>query len=194
MEQCLPNSVTDARHSNEVTQTTTTSREPAGFTGGCTHAQDNPRRNGRPHTRSDRGRRGRATTQTEHFSLIDTSDASHVFSVIATGAFTGGGTVHLEGSAPSTLRLSNGTIRLQPHFTAAPNTNLNQTTCLAAERSSGTYTLSNGTGHYHGISGSGKFTQSAQQVGPIIDGKCNISGNPVASQQIVTASGPVRLP
>jgi hypothetical protein len=135
------------------------------------------------------------TNRTEHFSFIDTSSTAQVFSVIATGAFTGGGTDHLNGSGASTVRLSGGTIKVQPHFTATPNTHMNTTTCLVIEHSSGTYTLSDGTGKYKGISGSGKFTQSARQVGPTPNGKCSFTnGSPVASQQILDASGPVSLP
>jgi hypothetical protein len=135
------------------------------------------------------------TNKTEHFSLIDTSNTAQVFSVIATGAFTGGGTDDMRGSGPSTIRLAGGTIKLQGHATEPPKTNTNSTICLVTEHSAGTYTLLGGTGIYKGISGSGKYTQSASQVGPTPNGKCSFtSGNPVGSQQTITASGPVSLP
>jgi hypothetical protein len=135
-----------------------------------------------------------ASTTTEHFSFIDTSDSSQAASAIATGAFTDGGTTVLNRGS-DTMRLSNGTIKIEIHFTHAPKTNANPTTCLVTENSSGTYTLANGTGTYKGISGSGHFAQAAHQVGPTTHGKCSLtSGNPIASQQTVTASGPVSLP
>lgn len=135
-----------------------------------------------------------ASPQTEHFSFIDTSDSSQAASAIATGAFTAGGTTVLNRGS-DTMRLSNGTIKFEIHFTHAPKTNANPTSCLVTEQSSGTYTLTDGTGSYTGIRGSGRFAQAAHQVGPTAHGKCSFtSGNPVASQQTVTASGPVSLP
>jgi hypothetical protein len=135
-----------------------------------------------------------AGTKTEHFSFIDTSDSSQAASAIATGAFTAGGTTVLNRGS-DTLRLSHGTIKIEIHFTQAPKTTANPTTCLVTEHSSGTYRLAAGTGTYKGISGSGHFAQAAQQVGPAPHGKCSFtSGNPIASQQTVTASGPVSLP
>jgi hypothetical protein len=133
-------------------------------------------------------------TKTEHFSFIDTSNTSQAASAIATGAFTAGGTTVLNRGT-DTLRLSHGTIKLEIHFTQAPKTTANPTTCLVTERSSGTYGLAAGTGMYKGISGSGHFAQAAHQVGPAPHGKCSFtSGTPIASQQVVTASGPVSLP
>jgi hypothetical protein len=133
-------------------------------------------------------------TKIEHFSFIDTSNSSQAASAIATGAFTAGGTTVLNRGT-DTLRLSHGTIKIAIHFTHAPQTTANPTTCLVAEHSSGTYTLAAGTGIYDRISGSGHFAQAAHQVGPTAHSKCSLaSGNPVASQQIVTASGPVSLP
>lgn len=135
------------------------------------------------------------TNKTEHLSLIDTSTTAQTFSVIATGAFTAGGTYEMSGSGPSTIRLAGGTIKLAGHVIVPPKTETNRTTCLITEHSSGTYTLAGGTGIYQGISGSGRYTQSARQVGPTNSGTCSFtSGNPVASQQIITASGPVSLP
>jgi hypothetical protein len=135
-----------------------------------------------------------STTKTEHLSFMDTSKTSQVHSVIATGAFTDDGTILLSHSA-ATMRLSHGTIKVTPQFTQAPQTKVDKATCLVTEHSSGTYTLSHGTGRYKGITGSGKFTQSASQVGPTLHKECSFtSGNPVASQQTLVARGPVSRP
>lgn len=54
---------------------------------------------------------------------------------------------------------------------------------------------SSGTGANRGITGSGRFTQSASQVGPRVHGHCSLSsGHPIASQQSVIAKGRVSLP
>jgi hypothetical protein len=131
------------------------------------------------------------TTKTEKLSFIDTSNSSQVYSVIATGAFTDGGSILIKsGSMP----LSRGTIHSSSHFNGPPQATTNNKTCLMTTHATGTYKLSSGTGAYQGINGSGNFTYSARQVYPRVAGKCSFSKTPVGSQQIITGSGPVSLP
>lgn len=135
------------------------------------------------------------STKTEHFSFIDTSNDpnSHVYSAIATGDFTAGGTASLGSHGhPGTLRLSNGTIKLIAK-TGPLKTRGNAKTCLETTVDSGTYTLASGTGAYKGITGSGKLSLDFHAVGPIVNGKCAIPAT-TAAQNIITLSGPVSLP
>jgi excisionase family DNA binding protein len=116
----------------------------------------------------------------------------NLFSAIATGAFTAGGTADLP-SGKGTLRFSGGTIKLKAKpgpFKNRPNLKI----CLDTAVASGTYMLVSGTGAYEGISGSRKFTARFTEVGPIVNGKCSTKANAVASQGLITASGPVSLP
>lgn len=133
-------------------------------------------------------------TKTENLSFIDTSNNpnSHVYSAIATGDFTAGGTATLGSHGhPGTLRLSNGTIKLKAKV-GPLMTHGNAKTCLETTVDSGTYTLSNGTGAYKGITGSGKLSLRFRAVGPIVHGKCEIPTT-VAAQNIITLSGPAAL-
>jgi len=136
-----------------------------------------------------------SATKTETFTAIDTSNTSQTATVIATGAFTDGGTFPINKATKNTIRLGRGTIQVRSHATQPPKTVINQSACLVTEHAAGTYTLSHGTGAYKGISGSGRFKQSASQVGPRVNGRCSFtSGSPIASQQSVIAKGKVSLP
>jgi hypothetical protein len=132
-----------------------------------------------------------ASTSTEHFSLISVStNESHiVYSVIATGRFTAGGTAAMTGKKV-TLRFQHGTITL--NVTNRHHTVTSYPGCLQTEASSGTYTIAGGTGAYTGISGSGKAAVHVTFVENTVNGTC--SDNPAAIQAIITASGPVSLP
>jgi hypothetical protein len=133
-------------------------------------------------------------TKTEHFSFIQTqtSGNENLYSAIATGDFTAGGTA-IAGKGTAILRFPGGTIKLQTkHGHVKSNANLKL--CLETYANSGTYTILRGTGTYKGISGSGKYTLHTTDVGPIINGKCSTTANGIADQGIIIANGPVSLP
>ena len=135
------------------------------------------------------------STKTEHFSFITTATSGNpnLFSAIATGGFTAGGTAILP-PGKGTLRFSGGTIKITDKVAGTPKSHANLKICLDTAVESGTYKVVSGTGAYKGISGSGKFTANFRAVGPIVKGKCSTTANAVASQGIITASGPVSLP
>ncbi len=132
------------------------------------------------------------TTKTEHFSFVSTAITGNTFSAIATGAFTAGGTANLP-SGKGTLKFPGGTIKVTNKAGRAKN-NFNAKACLSTSVQAGTFKIISGTGVYAGITGSGKYTGSFTEVGPVVAGKCSSKGNPVAVQSIITASGPVTLP
>ena len=136
---------------------------------------------------------GAGTAGAEHFTFLSTSVSADRFSVIATGVFTAGGTATpLAGT--DTLKFPNGTIDVTSKSTGKPVTTGNTKTCYESLSQRGTYTLAGGTGTYAGITGSGSFTLSIRQVGPVTNGKCDTkTSKRVASQGIITASGPVSL-
>ena len=131
-----------------------------------------------------------ASTSTEHFSLISVStNKSHVvFSAIAAGRFTAGGTAVMTGKVV-TLRFPAGTITL--NVTNQHRTITSYPACLQTEASSGTFAIASGTGAYNRISGSGKSTANITFVETMASGKC--SDNTAAAQAIITASGLVSL-
>lgn len=136
---------------------------------------------------------GSATSGTEHFTFMSTAVTADRFSVIATGAFTAGGTATpLAGT--DTLKFPNGTIETTSQSRGKPVMTANTTTCYETLSQSGTYKVAGGTGAYKGITGSGRFTLSIRQVGPVSNGKCNIkTSKRVASQGIITGYGPITL-
>jgi hypothetical protein len=141
---------------------------------------------------------GAATSQaartrhgTEHIVIMGVSTTSSVDSVIATGAFTAGGSINL-ASAAGKVTLDGGALVLVPTFGPSRN-RLNPDTCLMTITGRGTYTMGHGTGRYRGMSGSGRFTTSFRQVDArMANGKCSAT-RAVAFQGVITASGPVTL-
>jgi hypothetical protein len=141
-----------------------------------------------------------AATNTETFSVITTHPGSGVASAIATGDFTAGGNAsETPGKGKQTFHFANGKFTLVI-AKGSKHQNLNLTTCLYTKISSGVYTLTDGTGAYKGISGSGKISATLRAAYPLVKGKCpssdqpGSSGTPEAIQAIETATGPVSLP
>jgi len=133
-----------------------------------------------------------ASTMTEHFSIVSTSATSNVRSVIATGAFTAGGT-DISGNTVDKMQFPGGNLTVTHKGPVKVTTN--PKTCLVTETGTGTYSVSGGTGIYRGISGSGTFKLSVMLVeGRSSGGKCSMNVKPAAFQFMVDASGPVSLP
>jgi hypothetical protein len=138
---------------------------------------------------------GSGGSGTEHYSFISTSTTNEAkYSAIATGPITAGGTAQLAGGK-GTIVFPNGTITLTNKLTGAPTESGSKQKCIAILSEKGTYTLTGGTGAYTAISGSGRFSLKSTGVGMIKHGKCDTASNskPVASQEVITASGPVTL-
>lgn len=136
---------------------------------------------------------GSGAARTEHFTFMSTAaPTGETFSAIATGAFTDGGTATLL-TDKGTLKLRSGTIKITQKA-GTPVLRANTTTCYEHLLERGTYDIVGGTGKYKGITGSGKFTLSIREVGPLVHGKCDTTtAKRVAGQAITTASGPVTL-
>jgi len=137
-----------------------------------------------------------ASTQanTEHFAFIDTSTTAPepVYSVIATGAFTDGGTAMLKSKDVLVLDLSAGTITLHTaNKTAHLTKTQTATACMQTGTKDGGYTITQGTGAYRRITGSGHAAIDNVFVEKLVNGSCSSSF--AAAQAIVTASGPVTL-
>ncbi len=139
-------------------------------------------------------------TKTETFTAITTNPGSGVASLIATGGFTAGGTMLVDGKRKVTFRFAGGKFTLVIVTKGSKHQSLNLATCLYTKTGSASYTLADGTGVYKGISGSGKVSDSLRAVYPLVKGKCpssdlpGSSGTPTAIQYLQTASGPVSLP
>jgi len=132
---------------------------------------------------------GSARPGTEHIVVMGASTSSSVDSVIATGAFTAGGSINL-GANTGKVTLGGGTLTLVPSFGPSRH-RFDAATCLLTISGRGTYTLGRGTGQYAGIRASGRFTISIRQVNArLADGKCSAT-RALAYQGVITGSGPV---
>ena len=98
------------------------------------------------------------STKKESFTAITTNPGSGVASLIATGDFTAGGTMMLKAKHTQTFRFPAGKFTFVVNKPRAKHQSLNLTTCLYTKTGSSTYTLTDGTGAYKRISGSGKVT------------------------------------
>ena len=132
-----------------------------------------------------------AVTGTEKFQIMTTSATSSTASVIASGVFTAGGTDQ-QGNKVDTFVFSNGTFKVAH---SGPSTaHLNSKTCLLTIVGHGTFKLSGGTGAYANISGAGTYKLNILAVAAKnAAGKCSQKLPPTAFQQIVKASGKVKL-
>ena len=118
------------------------------------------------------------------------STNSSVDSVIATGAFTAGGSINL-GSSTGKVTLGGGTLTLIPKFGPSKQ-KFNKVTCLLTITGRGSYSLGHGTGRYTGITGSGRFTVADRQINARAGGKCSAT-IAVAFQGVITLTGSVHL-
>lgn len=126
----------------------------------------------------------------ERLVFMGPSTKSGLFSVIATGFFTDGGTVNIFSPKPE-IRLGAGTLRFTENVTPG-KVKLNHATCLLTIAARGTYRLSHGTGKYARLRGSGRFTTTGRLVYPRkANGSCASSRRPLAFQGIITLTGSV---
>jgi hypothetical protein len=98
----------------------------------------------------------------ERFRILSTKAAAHYQVMIATGAFTAGGRVVLYKNN-GTAMLNRGTFVIE-RSVASTSVNASPSTCLFSEHQKGTFVLSQGTGRYRHISGSGKFLLKIEGV------------------------------
>lgn len=136
---------------------------------------------------------GTGSSSLEHFTFMSTAaPTGETFSAIATGAFTDGGTATLLTKSGK-LKLRKGTIEVSTKQ-GQPVLSANTKTCYEHLTLKGTYKLVGGTGTYKGIKGSGKFTLRLREIGPFVNGKCDLkTAKRVAGQAVIAAAGPVTL-
>ena len=126
----------------------------------------------------------------EHLRFMSTKATSRKISVIATGAFTVGGTTRA-GRDTDVLRFPGGTLRYR-HVTRTFSASFDSQTCLLTETLTGRFTLGHGTGRYVGVRGSGKWALAIVAVTKKNRaGQCTHVQAPATFQQLTTANGTV---
>jgi hypothetical protein len=138
-----------------------------------------------------------AVSGTEHFQIMTTSPTAIKVNVILYGAFTAVGTdTESNGNGPTSTDLfttPGGSFKVT--HTNPNGGTFNPRTCMFTFNAKGTYKLSGGTGKYKGITGKGTYTASVIGIGPKLkSGACNQNANPVALQQVIDATGSVKIP
>jgi hypothetical protein len=139
-----------------------------------------------------------AVSGIEHFQIMSTSGSATTAVVIAYGAFINHGIDHENNSSAKTstdrFTFAGGSFKVV-HTTKLQSQLSNAKACFYSFSQKGTYKLTGGTGRYKGISGSGTFTGSDLGFGPKTkSGACNENANPVIFQEVIDASGPVKIP
>lgn len=133
-------------------------------------------------------------TTTEHFQEIVASPTATKANVIVYGAFTAAGVDQENGNHTNTFKFPGGSFLVTPKFTVKGE-HLNKTTCLLTQNLRVTYTISQGTGAYAGIRGSGHGTLTDLEITARNSrGACSVHKTPLAQQVIAYGHGPVILP
>jgi hypothetical protein len=128
---------------------------------------------------------------TEHFQIMTTSATANRVGVILYGRFTAAG-VDIQGQKTDTVRLPGGSFKIA-HSNGTGSQKFDPATCLLRLSLHGTYRIGHGTGRYARISGHGRYQLSIIELGAKVHGRCSQTRPPVAFQQVIDASGPVRL-
>jgi hypothetical protein len=130
-----------------------------------------------------------------NFQMMTTSGTARTIPVIAWGLFTAAGVDHEDNDGVvHTFAFPGGTFQLRYHLPSGIGYTVNPRTCLATGSGNGPYTLSGGTGAYRRISGSGHYSLNIVEIQAKANGACSDTRPPVAFQEVITASGPVKLP
>ena len=129
---------------------------------------------------------------TEYIQIMSASTTPGPASAIAHGAFTAAGEAYLGDAKLGRIVFPAGTIVLS-HESGNGSSQFNPRTCLAILNQPGTYTIVGGTGRYAEIRGYGKYQLSLEFIAGGSNGKCSLARGPVAQQELIRLSGPVRL-
>ena len=132
-----------------------------------------------------------AASGTEYIQVMSTATVPGPASVIARGVFTAAGQTRLGDAKVGTIRFPGGTIVLS-HRQTHGSERFSPASCLSLVSQSGTYRIVRGTGRYAGISGHGTYQLSLEIVATRVGGRCSSAGPPLAQQELLRLSGPVR--
>jgi hypothetical protein len=133
----------------------------------------------------------RAASGTEYIQVMSVSTGPGPASVIARGVFTAAGQTRLGDAKTSTITFPGGTIVLS-HREAHGSQHFSPASCLSLISQSGRYQIVRGTGRYAGISGHGTYQLSLEIVAARVHGQCSPARPPLAQQELLRLSGPVR--
>jgi hypothetical protein len=137
-------------------------------------------------------RTDQAVGRTEYVQIMSASTAPGPAGAIARGAFAAAGRADLGDARVGTIVFPGGTIVLN-HQAGHGSSQFDPRACLSVISQAGTYQIAGGTGSYAGIRGHGTYQLSLEIVAARSHGKCSSTRPPVAQQELLRLSGPVRL-
>jgi hypothetical protein len=123
----------------------------------------------------------------EHWTVESTNPVSATAVLIARGPLTVGGTINL---LTGHVTLPGGTLTLS-HKQSWGTQGQNPRTCLTTVTSSGTYTVTGGTGRYTRVHGHGTYRLTAYAIVTKVNGTCATKVVPYAQTELLTATGPL---
>jgi hypothetical protein len=132
-----------------------------------------------------------AVSGTEHFQLMTTSATATTYPIIAYGVFTAAGVDH-SGSKADKVVFPDGSFKIN-HSGVPGHAKINMKTCLFTVTGSGKVKLFGGTGACEGISGKPAAVLSILAIAARSKGKCSETKPPVVWQQLIRASGKIKL-
>ena len=129
----------------------------------------------------------------ERFQAMSTNATSSTRVVIGSGLVTAGGVDHESSDGMTeTFVFPGGSFKLKV-VSATSSQRVNPKTCLGTITRHAQYKLAGGTGKYAGISGHGTAVAQILLIAARAGGKCSLDKAPVAFEQTITATGPIRL-
>ena len=134
----------------------------------------------------------RAASGTEYVQIMSTASGSGAASAIARGVFTAAGQAYVGDARVGTIKFGGGTIVLS-HHAGHGSAHFDPKGCLSVISQAGTYQIVRGTGRYAGISGHGTYQLSLEIVAARAHGVCSSAKPPLAQQELLRLSGPVRM-
>lgn len=132
-----------------------------------------------------------AVTGTEHFQLVTASATATTGLVIAYGVFTDHAVDHM-GNSVDRFVFAGGSFKVY-HSPGSGPQSFNPKTCLLTATIHGTIRVYDGTGRFKGISGHGTYVVTILGIAARAKGSCSMSKAPVAFEQTIHASGPIKL-
>ena len=130
---------------------------------------------------------------TERFQAMSTNATASTRVVIGSGLVTAGGVDHESSDGMTeTFAFPGGSFKLKV-VSATSSQRVNPQSCLATITRHAQYKVAGGTGKYAGISGHGAAVAQILLIAAQSAGKCSLDKAPVAFEQTITATGPIRL-
>jgi hypothetical protein len=127
-----------------------------------------------------------ASQPIEYFTAVATSPSASSATVVAAGPISATGTDKQLGAHRDNFVFPNGTLTVR-HEPVTRSQTFDSRTCVGTYKETGNYDISNGTGMYKHVTGSGHY-----KVYAIFQG-CDPKAPPTAFVQTIEAHGPIFL-